>query len=184
MVNYVRPTKEKKWQLWNNMKTRCYNPNYHQTRPGYADCTICDEWLDDKKRFYGWADRNFYMIEGEPTVELDKDILVRGNKLYSPDTCIFVPKRINDLFTHVNGYTDNGLPTGVVYSKKTGKYMAVISIDRKRTPLGFFETPEEEFAKYKRHKEAEIIHVADTYKDLIPEQLYRAMVTWDVQACA
>lgn len=105
------------------MKTRCYNPNYHKDRPGYAECMICDEWLDDKRRFYEWVDRNFYMIEGEPTVELDKDILVQGNKLYSPETCIFVPKRINDLFCHINGHTDNGLPTGVTYSKKTGKAM-------------------------------------------------------------
>lgn len=180
MVNYTKPTKEKKWQLWNNMNTRCYNANYHQTRPGYADCTICDEWLDDKKRFYEWVDRNFYVIDGEPTVELDKDILVKGNKMYSPDTCIFVPKRINDLFCHIGGRTDNGLPTGVTYSEKTGKFIPILSIDNKTKKLGFFDTPEEAFLMYKKHKEAEIVHIADVYKDVIPDKLYQAMIEWDV----
>lgn len=162
------------------MKTRCYNQNYHRERPGYAACTICDEWLEDKRRFYEWVDRNFYVIDGEPTVELDKDILIKGNKLYSPETCIFVPKRINDLFCHINGHTENGLPTGVMYSKKTDKFIATISIDKKNKTLGFFETPEEAFAEYKKHKEAEIIHTADIYKDVIPEQLYKAMLAWDL----
>ncbi|URW85616.1 hypothetical protein M5E86_18495 [Blautia wexlerae] len=103
MVNYKKPSKEQKYNLKSNMKTRCYNENYHKTRPDYEECTVCDEWLDDKKLFYEWVDHNFYEIEGEPTVELDKDILVPGNKVYSPDTCIFVPKRINDLFVHIHG---------------------------------------------------------------------------------
>lgn len=180
MVNYIEPTREKKWQLWGNMKTRCYNQNYHKERPGYAACTICDEWLEDKRKFYEWVDRNFYVIDGEPTVELDKDILIKGNKLYSPETCIFVPKRINDLFCHINGHTENGLPTGVMYSEKTGKYIAKTCIDKKKKTLGFFETPEEAFAEYKKHKEAEIIHTADIYKDVIPEQLYKAMIAWDL----
>lgn len=106
--------------------------------------------------------------------------IFNSNKLYSPETCIFVPKRINDLFCHINGHTENGLPTGVMYSKKTDKFIATISIDKKNKTLGFFETPEEAFAEYKKHKEAEIIHTADIYKDVIPEQLYKAMIAWDL----
>ena len=103
MVNYKKPSKEQKYNLKSNMKTRCYNENYHKVKPDYEECTVCDEWLDNKKLFYEWVDHNFYEIEGESTVELDKDILVPGNKVYSPDTCIFVPKRINDLFVHIHG---------------------------------------------------------------------------------
>ena len=189
MVNYTKPTKEQRYNLKNNMKTRCYNANYHKVRPDYKDCAICDEWLDDKKSFYEWVDHNFYEIEGEPTVELDKDILVPGNKVYSPDTCIFVPKRINDLFVHIHGRKKNGLPTGVTYSKKTGKYQAAVresckdtdskDEDKKKTVrLGFFDTIEEAYEVYKTHKMAEIIYIADCYKDVIPDKLYQAMINW------
>jgi hypothetical protein len=186
MVNYTKPTKEQRYNLKNNMKTRCYNTNYHKVRPDYKDCTICDEWLDDKKSFYEWVDHNFYEIEGEPTVELDKDILVPGNKVYSPDTCIFVPKRINDLFVHIHGKKKNGLPTGVSYSEKTGKYQATVRESckddedgkKKTARLGFFDTAEEAYEVYKAHKMAEIIYIADSYKDVIPDKLYQAMINW------
>ena len=129
---------------------------------------------------------NFYEIEGEPTVELDKDILVPGNKIYSPDTCIIVPKRINDLFVHIHGRKKNGLPTGVTYSKKTGKYQATVRESckdeedgkKKTARLGFFDTAEEAYEVYKAHKMAEIIYIADSYKDVIPDKLYQAMINW------
>ena len=189
MVNYTKPTKEQKYNLKSNMKKRCYNENYHKVRPDYKDCTICDEWLDDKKSFYEWVDHNFYEIEGEPTAELDKDILVPGNKIYSPDTCIFVPKRINDLFVHIHGRKKNGLPTGVTYSKKTGKYQATVrescetedsenTKKKKGVQLGYFDTIEEAYEVYKAHKLAEIIYIADCYKDVIPDKLYQAMINW------
>lgn len=166
------------------MKTRCYNPNYHKVKPGYKDCTICNEWLDDRELFYEWVDMNFYKIKGEPTVELDKDILLPGNKIYGPDTCIFVPKRINDLFVHIHGRVDNGLPTGVTYSEKTGTYKvsAMLTCDdsdkKKNVILGYYDTIEEAFDVYKEHKKAEIIYIADLYRRKIPEQLYQAMVNW------
>lgn len=184
MVNYQKASKEKKYQLWHNMKTRCYNPNYHKVKPGYKDCTICNEWLDDRELFYEWVDMNFYKIKGEPTVELDKDILIPGNKIYGPDTCIFVPKRINDLFVHIHGRVDNGLPTGVTYSEKTGTYKvsAMLTCDdsdkKKNVVLGYYDTIEEAFDVYKEHKKAEIIYIADLYRRKIPEQLYQAMVNW------
>lgn len=184
MVNYQKTSKEKKYQLWGNMKTRCYNPNYHKVKPGYKDCTICNEWLDDRELFYEWVDMNFYKIKGEPTVELDKDILLPGNKIYGPDTCIFVPKRINDLFIHIHGRVDNGLPAGVTYSEKTGTYKvsAMLTCDdsdkKKNVVLGYYDTIEEAFDVYKEHKKAEIIYIADLYRRKIPEQLYQAMVNW------
>ena len=63
MVNYKKPSKEQKYNLKSNMKTRCYNENYHKVKPDYEECTVCDEWLDNKKLFYEWVDHNFYEIE-------------------------------------------------------------------------------------------------------------------------
>lgn len=185
MVNYTKPTREQKYNLLNNMKTRCYNPNYHKVRPDYKECSVCDEWLDNHIAFYEWVDHNYYKIKGEQSVQLDKDILVPGNKVYSPDTCIFVPQSINDLFINVHGWKKNGLPVGVTYSKKTGKYRATInksydSVDDKKklTVLGYYETPQEAYEVYKQHKRAEIIYIADSYKNVIPDKLYQAMINW------
>lgn len=186
MVDYQKTTKEKKIQLWYNMYTRCYNLNYHKVKPGYKGCAICNEWLDDKKSFYEWVDMNFYKIKGGSTVELDKDILLPGNKLYSPDACIFVPKRINDLFVHIHGRTNNGLPTGVTYSEKTGMYKVTARLThegtekkKKNVILGYYDTMEEAYEVYKEHKKAEIIYIADLYKKKIPDKLYQAMVNWE-----
>lgn len=179
MVNYIQTTRDKKWDLWGDMRTRCYNPNYHKTRPSYKGCSICDEWLDDKTKFFEWVDHNFYVVDGEPTVHIDKDILVPGNKIYSPETCIFAPARINDLFPSIDKNSGR-LPTGVTYSKKTGKYKAAISKNGKQTTLGFFETIEEATEVYKQHKKAEIISIADEYKDRIPDALYKAMLNYPI----
>lgn len=186
MVNYTQPTMEQKYNLKNNMKTRCYNANYYKIWKNYEGCSICDEWLEDKKSFYEWVDHNYYVIKGEPSVELDKDIIVPGNKVYSPDTCIFVPKRINDLFEHIHGRKKNGLPVGVSYSEKKGKYSANVSKSydskdgkKKNRYLGCYDTPQEAYEVYKHHKKAEIIYIADKYKDVIPDKLYQAMISWE-----
>lgn len=179
MVHYINPKKEKKWQIRSNMKTRCYNENYHKKRPSYAECEICDEWLNDHQAFYEWVSENFYEIEGEDTVQLDKDILVKGNKLYSPETCIFVPKPINGLFGGTANKSD--LSKGVSFIKSTGKYRATICIEGKNVNLGLFPTEEEAFLKYKEHKEAVILAKADLYKDVIPTELYEAMVNWKIE---
>lgn len=185
MVNYQGITKEKKEQLYWNMRTRCYNKNYHKLSPRYKGCTVCKEWLKDKKAFYEWADQNFYKIDGERTVELDKDILIPGNQIYSPDTCIFVPKPINDMFIYAHGKQKNGLPVGVTkirerYRASTNKLVVDQNGERKNKfiYIGLYDTPEAAYEAYKTHKMAEIICVADGYRDVIPEKLYNAMINW------
>ena len=178
-VRYRKTSKEKKWQLWNNMFTRCYNPNYHISRPDYGECTICKEWLDNRKSFYEWVDAHYYVIEGE-TIELDKDILVPGNKEYSPDACCFVPKEINDLFVNVETKNRKGLPTGVTKTK-AGTYQATVHINGKSTNLGRYDTPEEAFEQYLLHKKAHVMSVADKYKDVIPGEIYDALLNWTIQ---
>ena len=192
MVNYKKPSKEKKQQLIHNMKTRCYNKNYHKVNPNYAGCTVCDEWLEDKEAFYAWIDNNFYEREEDFTVQLDKDILVPGNKIYSPNTCIFAPKRINALFAGIHGRSirENNFPVGVGYEKHGNQYKYRVrpwltdmnsddeELKTRKVHLGFFDTIEEAYEVYKTHKMAEIIYIADSYKDVIPDKLYQAMINW------
>lgn len=115
---------------------------------------------------------------------LDKDILVKGNKIYSPETCVFVPERINTLF--IKKDNDRGvIPVGV---RRVGnKYRArcnYIAIDNKnkRKELGTFDTPEDAFYKgYKLFKEDYIKEMAERYKDKIPENIYKALYRYEVE---
>lgn len=185
MVQKTELTKQQKHNLYQNMKTRCYNKNYHKAKPDYKECSVCEEWLNDKQAFCEWVDENYYRIDGEPSVELDKDILVQGNKIYSPSTCIFAPRRINDLFIHSGNKKKNGLPLGV-YKDNNNKYTVSCNITvfdkeepyKKSVVFHGFTTPDEAAEVYRQHKKAEIIYIADCYKDRIPEKLYNAMLDW------
>lgn len=164
-------------RLWNDMQTRCYNWKLHKRFPKYFGCTICDEWREDKTRFYKWVEENYYSI-GDEQMDLDKDILFKGNKIYSPDTCIFVPHSINTLVLN-NSAKRGKFPIGVC--KDGRRYRGSLNIDGKNVHLHYWKTPEEAFAEYKRHKEALILIMADKYKGKIPEKVYEALINWKIE---
>jgi hypothetical protein len=133
------------------------------------------------KNFKEWYKENWYEIEGE-RMALDKDILYKGNKIYSPENCIFVPQRINSLFVK-NDRRRGELPIGVNYNKKRNKYRAQCNyLSYGNVTLGSYDDPKEAFYKgYKPFKEKYIKEIADEYKDKIPQQLYDAMYNWVVE---
>jgi len=162
-----RPTKQ--YISWFSMMRRCYsNLNYYSLYGGI--CTVCDEWLDYQV-FAKWYDENY--IETEERLHLDKDILYPGNKIYSPNNCLLVPQRINELFTY-KSKTD-GLPIGI---KRTdsGKFSSTYG----GKYLGSFNTLDKAFEIYKLHKEVNIKDVAEKYKDVISEKLYSALMNYEV----
>ena len=107
VMNTVQLNKTKLNRIYNNMINRCYNEKVQEQHPYYRGCTVCEAWIDDKYNFYNQVnDGNFYVIDEEPTVHLDKDILVKGNKIYSPTTCIFAPQSINNLFGGIHAKTE------------------------------------------------------------------------------
>lgn len=164
------PSSRKSYSCWKGMLNRCYNRKLHKKAPTYKDCSVSDEW-HNFKYFLKWFDENY--IE---TFHLDKDILVKGNKVYGPDTCCFVPREINQLFvTKQNGRGD--LPIGVSKSKNRCKYRSNIM---NRT-IGVFETKEEAFNAYKEAKENHIKEVADKWKGKISKKVYDAMYDYKVE---
>lgn len=168
----------KSYTVWHSIIRRCYYQPFHKVEPSYIGCEVCEEWKY-YPHFKKWYDENYYEIEGEK-MQLDKDILFKGNKIYSPNTCVFVPQRINSLFTRRQN--DRGLyPIGVTFLKDRNKYMPQININGKRKHLGFFNTPNEAFYIYKGAKEKYIKEVADEYKDKIPQKLYEAMYSYEVE---
>lgn len=105
----------------------------------YKDCSVCDEWLC-YANFEKWYDDNYYEVNNEE-MNLDKDILVKENKIYSPNTCIFVPQRINALFIKGKGRRGQ-FPMGVSYDKTRKNFRVLLRIDRKIKTFSRYKTKE------------------------------------------
>lgn len=163
----------KEYLRWKSMMDRCYN----NKQPTYKGCTVCEEWCNFQK-FSKWLNENYYDIIGERMC-LDKDILHKGNKIYEPKSCMFVPNAINILFVR-NEEHRNGTPIGVRI--KNNKYEASCN-DNNGTHryLGVYLDAHEAFNAYKEYKEKLIKQVADKYKYRIPETLYQAMYNSEVE---
>ena len=172
----------KSYNTWVNMLKRSCSSKFKKKYPTYKDCSVCKEWLC-YSNFKKWYDENYYEIDGE-RMDLDKDILYKGNKIYSPETCVFVAKNINTLFTKHNKARGK-YPIGIYFNKNAKKFMAKCRIFYNRKSqqknLGYYNTPEEAFNVYKTFKENYIKQVADEYKDKIPDKLYKAMYNYEVE---
>ena len=180
--------------IWRHMIQRCYDP-YEINKDKnltYKDCFVCKEW-HCFYNFEKWCYEKYYSIKNEK-ICLDKDILTKGNKKYSPENCVFVPERINLLFCKSDA-TRGKYPVGVseyidkrgaIVKKKLRTYCNVYDKDNKKRKirhLGYFpiNRPFQAFTCYKNFKENYIKQVADEYKDLIPKELYEALYRWEVE---
>lgn len=163
------------YECWKDMMRRCYKDERKNIT--YRDCKVCDEWLNFQN-FAKWYDENYYEIKGEKMC-LDKDILIKGNKIYSPETCIFVPSKINVLFIKSNKVRGD-LPIGVTRSSTKGKYTATCTRYGKACSLGTFNDIYSAFNSYKKEKEKYIKEVADKYKEIIPHKLYDTLYEYEV----
>ena len=151
------------YSIWFEMIRRCYIKN--QRNKAYDDVWVCDEWLC-YANFEKWYEENYYEIDNEP-VCIDKDILVKNNKFYSPQTCIFVPKSINIFFVGTNNKRSD-LPLGVSKMTKSNTYFC--SVDG-RNYYGF-KTKQEAHIKYLQEKDNDFHIKLQNYKDKIPTNIY------------
>lgn len=169
----------KSYGCWHGMLQRCYSIKQQKRIPTYIGCSVSKDWLV-YNNFKKWYDENYYEIEGQRT-ELDKDILIKGNKIYSPQTCALVPHNINILF--IKGDKARGdFPIGVKFHKVNKNYVSICS-DRNgiQKSLGSFKNPKEAFIAYKTFKEYIIKEIANTYKGSIPTNLYNSMLNYVVE---
>lgn len=135
------------YKKWRCMLMRCYSKKRQELHPAYIGCSVCDEWLTFSK-FKLWMEQQDW--QGK---ELDKDLLIHGNKIYSPETCIFVDKVVN-LFIKDNESNRGEFPIGTCFNKKRRKFYAQCSdpFTKKRGGLGFFDSPESAHQAWKRRK--------------------------------
>ena len=171
------------YDTWKAMLQRCYSEKEHERHPTYIGCEVYEGW-HNFQNFAKWYKDNYYEV-GNEKMCLDKDILFKGNKIYSPDTCIFVPETINKLFIK----NDKNRGESVIGATlcKNGKYQAQCNIinpetgKSKQEYLGLYDSQEKAFQVYKYHKERNIKQIADYYKIHIPQKLYDAMYNYEVE---
>jgi hypothetical protein len=169
------------YSRWHHILERCYGKEITSRNITYKDCQVCEEWYNFQN-FKKWFDENYYQVNDEKMC-IDKDILIKWNKIYSPNTCLIVPENINKLFVREKSRRGN-TPIGVsIYDNVIYARMSkVINGKWTRIEIGsHYNNTEQAFYAYKKEKEKHIKEIADLYKDKIPKRLYDAMYNYIVE---
>ena len=171
-----RNTKE--YALWYSMLKRCYSEKYQKKQPTYKDCEVSDNFLY-YEYFYEWCNEQIGF--GNIGFELDKDLLIKGNKVYSETTCVFLPQEINTLLVK-NTASRGGHLIGVYWSKTNKAFKATVRRNKgKPEYLGYFNTELEAFNAYKQAKEIFIKEQANNWKSQIDIRAYNALMNYQVE---
>lgn len=144
------------YQVWKSMLRRCYSQKEKLRLPTYIGCSVCEDWKL-LSNFVNWAEPLYH-----PGLYLDKDIISPGNKVYSPETCCFVSRTLNQLLTD-SAATRGPYPIGV--SKRYKKFQAHISIDGHNKHLGYFDRLQDAHNCYVQVKTKHIKQIADQQTD-------------------
>ena len=168
----------KEYVLWHSMLTRCYSDTYKNKHPTYIDCEVSDKFKS-YEYFYEWCHKQIgFNNEGW---QLDKDLLVKGNKVYSESTCVFIPSEINLLLTKSTASRGKHL-IGVSWNKRNNAFVAMVSRSKgKPEYLGYFKTEIEAFNTYKTAKEAFVKEQANKWKSQIDLRAYEALMNYTVE---
>lgn len=148
------------YSTWKNMLHRCRSANLKTVRPTYTNCSFHDEWVYFMT-FKHWMSQQDWIGK-----HLDKDILVEGNKLYSPETCRFVDKDLNMFLT--DSLASRGKwPLGVGWKEANKKFQANCQnpFTKKQEYLGLFDCPHEAHKAWRKRKHELACQWADIQTD-------------------
>jgi len=145
------------YKRWKSMLNRCYSRKCQEKAPTYKGCTVCEDWLLFSN-FKSWMGSQDW--EGK---ELDKDILIQGNKRYNKDTCVFIDQVVNKFIT------DSGGSRGIyligchwLEDNKKFKSQGSNPFTKKRENLGLFDTEVEAHLVWKKQKHFYAIQLANS----------------------
>ena len=174
-------TKEfiKQRQMWFGILQRCFSIKLLERRPTYKNCKVSESWLWLSNFIKDIKSIENYEKSLNEGWQLDKDLLSNEGKLYSKDTCCFIPRSLNLV---ISSYPKklNGLPKGVKLSKG-GKYFAIIQKEGKKIFLGSYDSVEEASRVYNIAKKEYLLNIADSIKDVVPENVYKALVNFNLE---
>lgn len=148
------------YRRWANVLERCYSEKCQAKHQTYIGCTVCDEWLTFSN-FKSWMEKQDWRGK-----QIDKDLLVKGNKIYSPDTCVLVDAMTNK-FTTDCGAARGAWPIGVSFCKRSKKFLSQCCnpFSRKREFLGYFACQQQAHEAWKRRKNELACQLADMQTD-------------------
>ena len=174
MINGVQ-TKE--YELWKSMLRRCCSDTYKKKNPTYIGCEVSDNFKS-YEYFYEWCHKQIGF--GNEGWQLDKDLLVKGNKVYSENTCVFLPKEINVALTKSTASRGEHL-IGVYWHKRNKAFVAMVNKNKgTQEHLGYFKTEIEAFNAYKIAKEAFVKEQANKFNSQIDPRAYSALMNYEV----
>lgn len=169
--------KDREYEVWSGMIKRCYSELSLKIRPTYIGCTVSDNFKSYEK-FYEWYRDQ---VGCNDKFDLDKDLLVKGNKIYSESTCVLIPPEINNALTKANKIRGK-YPVGVHYCNTRKSLIAKINRGGgQQEYLGKFKTAEEAFLAYKTAKEDYLKTLAEKWKGSIDVRAYNALMNYEVE---
>ena len=168
----------KEYVLWRGMLKRCYSDVYKKRYPTYEGCKVSNKFKS-YEYFYEWCHKQIgFDVKGW---HLDKDLLIKGNKVYSEDSCIFIPSEINLLLVKNTASRGEHL-IGVYWHNKRKAFEARVRKNKgKQEYLGLFKTEIEAFNAYKTAKESFIKEQANEWKGKIDGRAYEALINYTVE---
>ena len=174
----VNGVQTKEYNLWQNMLRRCYSNGFRKKNPTYEGCEVSDNFKS-YEYFYEWCNKQIGF--GNEYWQLDKDLLVKGNKVYSEDSCVFLPKEINSLLTKCTASRGEHL-IGVCWHNTNKAFVSRVNKNKgKSEHLGLFNTELEAFNAYKQAKESFIKEQANKFKSQIDDRAYNALMNYQVE---
>ena len=175
----VNRVKTKEYELWCNMLRRCYSDSFKKKQPTYEGCEVGDKFKS-YEYFYEWC--HIQIGFANKDWQLDKDLLIKGNKVYNESTCVFIPKDINSLLTKSAASRGEHL-IGVCWSKTHKAFRATVRKNKgKQEHLGLFNTEIEAFNAYKKAKESFIKEQANQWKSEIDPRAYNTLMNYEVNS--
>ena len=170
----------KQASVWMSMIDRCYSDKVQIRRPRYKGCMVSDYFMT-YSNFEDWCNKQIgfdSLDDFGRSFELDKDLLNKGNKVYSENTCVFIPQEINKSLEKANSARGE-YPIGVCFDKSRNKYKSKIKKFGKAVNLGRYDTIIEAFNAYKQAKENYLKELAEKWKSQIDERAYLALMNYE-----
>ena len=168
----------KEYRLWKHMLERCYSDACKKKYPNYTDCEVSDNFKS-YEYFHEWCHKQTGF--GNQGWHLDKDLLTKGNKVYSENTCVFIPVEINLLLTKRTASRGEYL-IGVYWNKRANAFVSRVRKNKgKHEHLGLFNTEIEAFNAYKEAKESFVKEQANKFKSQIDPRAYSALMNYTVE---